>query len=66
MEINCLFCFCPLYALGEDCGGNYCYTAEGVKDCSGCTLPHRPEGYDFILKKFPQLSALAARREKRC
>ena len=20
---NCLFCYCPLYALGENCGGNY-------------------------------------------
>ena len=22
---NCLFCYCPLYALGADCGGNFQY-----------------------------------------
>ena len=21
-DFNCLFCYCPLYALGEDCGGD--------------------------------------------
>ena len=20
---NCLFCYCPLYALGDGCGGNF-------------------------------------------
>ena len=24
-EFNCLFCYCPLYALGKDCGGNFTY-----------------------------------------
>ena len=23
---NCLFCYCPLYALGRKCGGNFRYT----------------------------------------
>ena len=23
---NCLFCYCPLYVLGSDCGGNFTYT----------------------------------------
>ena len=22
---SCLFCYCPLYALGENCGGNFRY-----------------------------------------
>ena len=22
-NFNCLFCYCPLYALGEGCGGNF-------------------------------------------
>ena len=22
-DFNCLFCYCPLYALGEKCGGNF-------------------------------------------
>ena len=25
-NFNCLFCYCPLYALGEKCGGNFRYT----------------------------------------
>ena len=32
---NCLFCYCPLYALGEGCGGDFRYTDKGIKDCSG-------------------------------
>ena len=31
---NCLFCYCPLYALGDKCGGNFKFIAGGVKDCS--------------------------------
>lgn len=48
-EINCLFCFCPLYNL-KDCGGNYKYT-DGIKDCTNCTFPHKKENYDKIIEK---------------
>ncbi len=49
---NCLFCFCPLYPLGDSCGGNFVYLNNGVKDCSQCTIPHRGEkGYDFVIKR---------------
>lgn len=48
---NCLFCYCPLYLLGEDCGGNYTYTANGIKDCSACLLPHKEGGYTYVLNK---------------
>ena len=47
---NCLFCYCPLYHL-EDCGGNYTFTQKGVKDCSDCTLPHKANNYDYIIRK---------------
>ncbi|MGX6591486.1 cysteine-rich small domain-containing protein [Cetobacterium ceti] len=51
-EFNCLFCYCPLYMLGEECGGNFKYTAGGVKDCSNCILPHvKDVGYDHVQKK---------------
>lgn len=50
-EFNCLFCFCPLYSLGPNCGGDFLYTPEGVKDCSNCTKPHGPDGYDFVMSK---------------
>ena len=50
-NFNCLFCYCPLYLMGEKCGGNFTYTPEGVKDCSACLLPHRRENYSYIVGK---------------
>lgn len=63
-DFNCLFCYCPLYPLGEACGGNYAYTEKGVKSCLDCAFPHHRENYEALLKRFPELCALAARREK--
>lgn len=60
---NCLFCYCPLYALGDGCGGNFSYTGEGIKDCSACLVPHRKENYERILEKFPELAELARKRD---
>lgn len=59
--INCLFCFCPLYALGDRCGGTFSYTKDGVKDCSGCILPHTAEGYDYIVDKCGELIEMVKR-----
>ncbi|MBS7528365.1 cysteine-rich small domain-containing protein [Fusibacter paucivorans] len=47
---NCLFCYCPLYMLKDECGGNFVMN-NGIKDCSGCTKPHRPGGYEFVMGK---------------
>ena len=58
-EFNCLFCYCPLYALGSRCGGNCAYTEIGIKDCSACMIPHRLNGYDYINGKFMELAELA-------
>ena len=58
-DFNCLFCYCPLYALGDRCGGNCVYTEEGVKDCSHCLLPHSPGGYAYVLSKFGAVAELA-------
>ncbi|MDC7125366.1 MAG: cysteine-rich small domain-containing protein [Spirochaetales bacterium] len=49
-ELNCLFCYCPLYPF-MDCGGNYSLTKEGIKDCSNCIKPHIPENYDLIMNE---------------
>jgi len=57
-DFNCLFCYCPLYALGTDCGGNFRYTEQGVKDCSGCLVPHEKGGFDYIVKSFPKIVKL--------
>lgn len=54
-NFNCLFCYCPLYALGEACGGNFKYLDNGIKDCSGCLLPHRKESYEYIIGKYPEI-----------
>ncbi len=48
-SFNCLFCFCPLYPMGDACPGDYSYTAQGVKDCSGCTFPHVAGNYEAIM-----------------
>ena len=54
-DFNCLFCYCPLFALGRKCGGNCKYTEKGVKDCSGCLLPHRRENYDYVNSRFKEI-----------
>ena len=54
-NFNCLFCYCPLYALKDKCGGNFRYTEKGIKDCTNCTLPHRRDNYDYIIGKFKDI-----------
>ncbi len=44
-DINCLFCYCPLYTY--DCGGNFVIT-KGKKDCTNCTIPHID--YDYVIE----------------
>ena len=63
-DFNCLFCYCPLYALGEDCGGDYVYTAGGIKSCEACAFPHRRENYAKVIRRFPELANLAGRQRK--
>lgn len=48
-NFSCMFCYCPLYAMGRECGGNYHYLENGIKDCSGCMVPHRRDNYDFMM-----------------
>ena len=57
-EFNCLFCFCPLYALGKKCGGNFIYTEKGRKSCENCTFPHRIENYDKLLARYGEICAV--------
>lgn len=60
---SCLFCYCPLYALGENCGGNFTYTEDGIKDCSTCLKPHRRENYGKIMEKMNHVMELARKKE---
>ena len=62
-DFNCLFCYCPLYALGRDCGGNFRYLDNGVKDCSACTVPHGRKSYSHIVSKFGDIVKAMQERE---
>lgn len=49
-ELNCLFCFCPLY--DKDCPGNYRMKEKNgqmIKTCIDCVYPHMAKNYDDIM-----------------
>ena len=62
-DFNCLFCYCPLYALKDKCGGNFRYTESGIKDCSACLLPHNRKSYSYIVSKFKDIAEITRRKE---
>ena len=50
-EINCLFCYCPMYHL-EHCPGSPSYKEKDgrkIKICTDCTFPHQADNYDTIM-----------------
>jgi len=55
-SFNCLFCYCPLYALGKSCGGNFVYLENGIKSCENCAIPHDPKNYDYIVGKYREIA----------
>ena len=61
-NFNCLFCYCPLYALGENCGGNFKYTEDGIKDCSDCLVPYKKKNYEYIMSKFMDIVEVARKK----
>lgn len=60
-NFNCLFCYCPLYALGDKCGGNFRFTEKGIKDCTNCQLPHKKQNYGYVTGKYSELAELMKR-----
>lgn len=62
-EFNCIFCYCPLYALKDQCGGNFEYLDNGVKSCKDCNIPHSKDGYEFIQKRIDMIIELG-KKEK--
>ena len=50
-EINCLFCYCPLYSMDNCPGLNERKNINGksVKVCTNCTFPHDPDNYEKII-----------------
>lgn len=51
-KFNCLFCYCPLYMLGDKCGGDFVISEGNIKDCSACTRCHTPEAQQRISEMF--------------
>lgn len=50
-DINCLFCYCPLYHM--ECPGTYTYIEQdgkSIKNCSDCTFCHIAANYGEIIK----------------
>lgn len=62
-DFNCLFCYCPLYALGKKCGGNCTYIEGGIKDCSNCTFPHHRENYIRVLARYQDVMHVVKRMD---
>lgn len=52
-ELNCLFCYCPMYRF-EKCLGNpeYKEKSDGhkVKVCTRCTFPHNRDNYSKVME----------------
>lgn len=61
---NCLFCYCPLYALGRECGGNFTYTQGGIKNCTNCLVPHSENGYEYVISKISLLNEKMKKQEE--
>lgn len=64
-DFNCLFCYCPLYALGRRCGGGFRYSGNGVKDCSGCITPHLRENYGYITGRYSEIMDMVRENDRR-
>lgn len=50
-ELNCLFCYCPMYRL-EKCPGQYTLIEKDgkkIKSCMDCNFPHKPENYEKVM-----------------
>ena len=63
-DFNCLFCYCPLYALGRKCGGNCAYTETGIKDCSRCSFPHHRKSYGCVIERYKDINEVVRRSDE--
>lgn len=62
-DFNCLFCYCPLYALGKKCGGNFKITENGYKDCTNCLIPHKADNYGYVTGKYSEIVDIIRRTD---
>ena len=54
-NFNCLFCYCPLYLLGNRCGGHFTVLPNGIKDCTNCLYPHLRENYGALTAHWQEI-----------
>ena len=64
-NFNCLFCYCPLYALGKKCGGNFVYNEHGFKDCSKCTFPHRRANFEKVTERYRDILEIVKAQDEK-
>lgn len=64
-EFNCLFCYCPLYALGDKCGGDFGMIVGGIKDCSRCLIPHQKDSLDYIMSKWSDITDMLKKQQEK-
>ena len=62
-DFNCLFCYCPLYALGKKCGGGCTYNEWGYKDCTNCTFPHQRQNYRAVISRYEDVMEVVRRQD---
>ncbi len=59
-KFNCLFCYCPLYTLGDKCGGDFYYLENGIKSCDKCTKTHHIDtAFDHVMSHINEVLELA-------
>ncbi len=63
-EFNCLFCYCPLYALGRKCGGHFYFNQKDIKVCTGCTFPHHRDNYEAVIARYGDIADLIRAQEE--
>jgi Zn-finger protein len=50
--------------LGDKCGGNFTYMANGVKNCTDCMVPHQRNAVQYVLKRWPEIAERAKKTEE--
>lgn len=53
-DFNCMFCYCPFYHRGAECGGKFKLNDKGTKSCVNCDIPHHRDSHDYIVKRLKE------------
>ncbi|MFR6561455.1 MAG: cysteine-rich small domain-containing protein [Eubacterium ventriosum] len=55
-NFNCLFCYCPLYTLGDKCGWRILgIWIMGLRIARDCLYPHFKENYGKVVERFSEI-----------